>query len=157
GSNYSPEEKAQATDYAWQQFLQQANVFAARGGKFATVANQAIYKTPGLTDTVSALLQPLGKSALDKDYTDIAANGLAQGQSIGSPSIWPGIIGTAAGAAAPFIMSALTGGGGNTTVGDANSAGANGGLPAGVTVNADGNLVYSDGTLYTGQASTGGA
>jgi len=169
GSGASAEEKAQATDYAWQQFLQATNQFASQGPTYAKVANQAIYKTPGLTNTVSSLLAPLGKSALDDPYQQIAQSGIATGRS--KPNEQP-ILGTllssATAAGAPFLTSKLTTGnwlgqsGNNLTPEEQawlNGGGgaSSGGPPPGVTVNEDGNLVNADGTLWTGADGSGGA
>lgn len=82
-SNASAEEKAQATEKAWTDFLQAANQFAAANPKQSTVVQQAIYKTPQLTNTVKTLMG--GKDPLDPNYTNMAASGIATGAAGKNP------------------------------------------------------------------------
>ncbi len=65
-SNAPPAEKQQATQVAWNGFIQAANQFAAQGPEQAQVAKQAIFQTPALTQTVQSLG---GFNPLDTSFT----------------------------------------------------------------------------------------
>lgn len=91
-ANYGadPDEAKQATQLAWSQFLQAANEFASQGPEYAQVAKQAIFQTPGLTDTVKSLG---GFDPLSSEFTSTLApsipkatpqSGLSVGNLIGS-------------------------------------------------------------------------
>lgn len=118
GSQASPQEKAQATEKAWTDFLQASNEFAAANPKQAKVVQQAIYQTPELTNTVKTLMG--GKDPLDPVFTQQAAQGIATGQQGRNPG--PSVLGTVVNsglsAAAPFLMGAARGAGGGSAAGD---------------------------------------
>jgi hypothetical protein len=152
------QEKAQATQAVWSSFLTQANQFAqTNGGKAPTVVQQAIYKTPGLTNTVNTLLAPLGQTAFDQSYTNLvpgisatginkAANpGLGGGQGPGGNALETGLIaggvGAGAGLAGGYFFS---GNGGSSSVGDVANTGID--YPGATTTNADGEIVPAGST-----------
>lgn len=141
GSQASPEEKAQATDQAWKDFLSKSNEFASANPKQATVVKQAIYNTPGLTDTVQSLLG--GQNPLDDAYVNEAVHGIDTG--MGKPNPGPSVLGTVAkagiAAASPFVMSKLATGSWNgaTTVGRVAAGG--GGSAGGTGIDELGNVI----------------
>lgn len=120
-SGASAEAKAEATKKAWTDFLSAANDFAAANPKQSTVVNQAIYKTPALTDTVRDLMG--GADPLDKSFTDMAASGMAKGNTMPNPG--PSVKGTLlrAGLAAGGSLLASHMMGGNRTIGQASQGG----------------------------------
>jgi len=107
-SGASAQEKSQATDVAWRSFLQAADQFASANPKQSKVVKQAIYETPDLTNTVQSLL---GNNPLDKSYTDLAAPGMATGNTRPNPgpSVGGTLLRTAANVGLPFAMNALQG------------------------------------------------
>jgi hypothetical protein len=104
----SAEEKAQATEKAWTDFLGAANQFAAANPKQATVVKQAIYKTPDLTNTVQSLM---GKNPLDASFTNLAAEGMATGNTKPNPgpSVAGTLLKTGLSVGLPFAMDKLQG------------------------------------------------
>src|SRR3990167_6372869 len=102
----TPEEKAQAAEKAWTDFLTAANQFAAANPKQSKVVTQAIYQTPALTNTVQGLL---GKNPLDPAYTNVVAPGIAQGQAQPNPgpNVGGTLLRTAAAVGAPLAINAL--------------------------------------------------
>ncbi len=81
-SKGSTQEKAQATEKAWTDFIGASNEFASANPKQAKVVQQAIYQTPELTNTVRDLL---GRDPLDAAYTSATAGAVAQGRSRPNP------------------------------------------------------------------------
>lgn len=113
-SNASPEEKAQATDKAWRDFLSATTEFGSQGPTFAKVAQQAIFQTPELTNTVKSLLG--GKDPLDPAYVSQAQQGIATGQ--GKPNeqgIGGTLLQSGLAAATPYIMGKVAPQGGART------------------------------------------
>lgn len=150
---YSQQEIQQATQLAWTQFLQAANQFAAKGPEYAQVAKQAIFQTPALTQTVQSLggFNPLSSQFTGQLSSSIPGATPQSGISIAS------LLGDVAGGIGGATLGSALNGAGSAAAGSA-GAGTDG-LPAGVTLNEDGNLINADGTLYipsaTGAATTG--
>ncbi len=141
-SGASPDEKAQATQVAWQGFIQATNQFAAQGKEQAQVAKQAIFQTPQLTQTVQSLggFDPLGQQYVSQISPVIPSATPQSGITLGS------ILGpAAAGAAAGLAGGALFGGG--TT-----AAGVN----AGATSAGSGIFAPGGALAGTGAAAGGG-
>ncbi len=122
-------EKQQATQMAWSQFIDASNQFASQGKEQAQVAKQAIFQTPGLTDTVKSLggFDPLGQEYTSKISPSIPnatkQSGITAGQFVAP--VAAGIGGAVAGSQINGNVSQ------GTTVGDVN---------AGTQVNADGSI-----------------
>lgn len=125
GSGEDASTKAQATQVAWQGFIQATNQFAAQGPEYAQVAKQALYQTPALTQTVQSLMG--GVDPLGQQFTQ----GLSP--SIGSATPQSGItLGSIGLPAAAGVAGGLIGGqfnGGGQTVGGVNAPTVGGGDP----------------------------
>lgn len=124
-SNASAQEKQQATQVAWTGFLQAANQFASQGKEQAQVAKQAIFNTPGLTNTVQTLG---GFNPLDASFTSQLSPSIP-GATPQSGVSWQQFIAPTLGAVGGGLLgSAIAGAGGaaatgaGTTIGDASSA-----------------------------------
>lgn len=122
-SGASAQEKAQATEKAWTDFLGAANQFAAANPKQSKVVQQAIYQTPDLTNTVKSLMG--GKDPLDPSFTQAAAQGIATGAAGKNPgpSIGGTLLQSGLAAATPFLVGALNGGGSSTSGGGIDTSG----------------------------------
>ncbi len=103
----TPEEKAQATQKAWTDFIQATNQFAAQSKEHAQVAKQAIYQTPKLTNTVKSLggFDPLGQQFTSTMNPSIATATKQSGITMGS-ILGPAAAGAAAGYASGSMSSA---------------------------------------------------
>lgn len=120
----TPEEKAQATQKAWTDFIQATNQFAAQSKEHAQVAKQAIYQTPDLTNTVKSLMggvDPLGQQFTSTMNPSIATATKQSGITLGS-ILAPAAAGAAGGLAGAALFP------GASTVGAVGSTGATSGV-----------------------------
>lgn len=151
GSQASAEEKSAATDKAWKDFLTAADKFAAANPKQSQVVKQAIYQTPDLTNTVKGLL---GKDPLAEEYTGMAAPGMATGLTRPNPGpSWKStLLNAGMSAAAPFAISALSGGGAGGVGSTMGGTGPLGGLDRVLTAPNVGGGVFTGGGGGTGSS-----
>ncbi len=161
GSGAPDAEKAQATQVAWQQFIQATNQFAAQGPEYAQVAKQALFQTPALTQTVQSLMG--GINPLSPQFTSQLApsipgatpqSGITAGSVLG-PAAAGAAGGFAGGSLFPNSSTVAAGAVGQPVSAAMPGAGAAGGASAAPSFDEYGNQIFTPNQTAALTASEG--